>query len=148
MLTVPLAVLGALLALFGWGTLSPLFGGTGLGATLNLYSQIGIVIPDRHRHQERHPDRRICQSAARCRSQYQRSRGRAAILRLRPILMTSLSTAIGAMPLVLASGAGANSRFTIGLVIVAGVSLATLLTLFVVPSFYRLLAGYTRSPRR
>ncbi|MCB1613559.1 MAG: efflux RND transporter permease subunit, partial [Xanthomonadales bacterium] len=70
----------------------------------------------------------------------------AAILRLRPILMTSLSTAIGAMPLVLASGAGANSRFTIGLVIVAGVSLATLLTLFVVPSFYRLLAGYTRSP--
>jgi len=68
------------------------------------------------------------------------------VLRLRPILMTSIATAIGALPLALATGAGSNSRFTIGIVILAGVSLATVLTLFVVPAFYRLLAGFTRSP--
>jgi len=62
------------------------------------------------------------------------------------VLMTSISTIAGAMPLVLASGAGAVSRFSIGLVIVGGVSLATALTLFVVPGFYRVLAPYTRSP--
>jgi multidrug efflux pump len=60
--------------------------------------------------------------------------------------MTSLSTMIGALPLVLAGGAGSASRFTIGVVIMAGVTLATLLTLFVVPTFYALLAPYTRSP--
>ena len=56
--------------------------------------------------------------------------------RLRPVLMTSVSTAIGAIPLVLASGAGAESRFTIGIVIISGVVLSTVLTLFLVPLTY------------
>ncbi|GMU42379.1 MAG: efflux RND transporter permease subunit [Xanthomonadales bacterium PRO6] len=146
MLTVPLAVLGALLALFGWGQLAPRLGATGLGATLNLYSQVGIVILIgiatkngilivEFANQLRDAGRSIHEAVL-----------EASVLRLRPILMTSIATAIGALPLALASGAGSNSRFTIGLVIVAGVSLATVLTLFVVPAFYRLLAGYTRSP--
>ena len=62
--------------------------------------------------------------------------------------MTSVSTAIGAIPLVLATGAGAESRFTIGVVIISGVVLATVLTLFVVPLTYSLLAGFTSPSNR
>jgi multidrug efflux pump len=60
--------------------------------------------------------------------------------------MTSISTSAGAMPLMLASGAGAGSRTTIGVVIVSGVALSTLLSLFVVPAFYLILAPRTRPP--
>jgi multidrug efflux pump len=60
--------------------------------------------------------------------------------------MTSLATAIGALPLVLYEGAGAQSRLAIGIVVFAGVIFATLLTLYVVPVFYDLLARFTRSP--
>jgi multidrug efflux pump len=66
--------------------------------------------------------------------------------RLRPVMMTSVATVAGAMPLMLASGAGAGSRQAIGVVIVWGVSLATLLTLFVIPVFYTAFAKRTRSP--
>lgn len=69
----------------------------------------------------------------------------AAERRLRPVLMTSIATVAGAVPLMLADGAGAGSRTAIGIVIVWGVSLATLLTLFVVPVFYALLARRTRA---
>ncbi len=146
MLTVPLAVLGALLALWGWGLIAASLGLSTFGATLNLYSQIGIVIligiatkngilivefANQLRDAGKNIDEAIID---------------ASILRLRPILMTSIATAAGAMPLVFATGAGSNSRFTIGLVIAAGVALATFLTLFVVPAFYRLLARFTRSP--
>jgi multidrug efflux pump len=71
----------------------------------------------------------------------------AAQLRLRPIIMTSVATAFGALPLMLTGGAGAASRQTIGVVIFTGAIFATLLTLFVVPVFYNLLARYTRSPQ-
>jgi multidrug efflux pump len=146
MLTVPLAVLGALLALYGFGQIAPLFGGRGLGATLNIYSQVGILILIgiatkngilivEFANQLRDAGESVRQAVV-----------DAAVLRLRPILMTSLSTSAGALPLVMAGGAGANSRFTIGLVILAGVLFSTLLTLFVVPAFYQWLAGYTRSP--
>ena len=60
----------------------------------------------------------------------------AASLRLRPILMTTFATVLGVWPLVMASGAGANSRFSIGLMIAAGMLIGTLFTLFVVPVFY------------
>ncbi len=72
----------------------------------------------------------------------------ASVMRLRPILMTGLSTAIGAVPLVLATGAGGEARQTIGVVVVFGVSVATLTTLLVVPSIYALLARFTGSPAR
>ena len=59
-----------------------------------------------------------------------------ASLRLRPILMTTFATVLGVWPLLIATGAGANSRFSIGLVITAGMLVGTLFTLFVIPVFY------------
>ena len=70
----------------------------------------------------------------------------AAAVRLRPILMTSIATMAGALPLVAAGGPGSASRSTIGVVVIFGVAFSTLLSLFVVPAFYALLAPYTRSP--
>ena len=70
----------------------------------------------------------------------------ASVLRLRPILMTSLSTSLGAIPLVMASGAGAEGRVAIGLVVLSGVTVATLTTLLVVPGTYGLIARFTGSP--
>ena len=70
----------------------------------------------------------------------------AATQRLRPIIMTSLTTVMSSVPLVLASGPGAESRMVIGVVIFTGVSIATILTLFVVPSAYYALARHTQSP--
>jgi len=66
---------------------------------------------------------------------------------MRPILMTSISTMMGALPLILAGGPGSASRATIGTVVFAGVAFSTVLSLFIVPAFYRLLAPYTRSPK-
>jgi multidrug efflux pump len=134
MLTVPLAVLGALIGL--WVT----------GGTLNLFSQIGIVmliglaakngiLIVEFANQLRDHGRSIAEAIA-----------EAAQVRLRPILMTSVATAAGAVPLVLAGGPGSASRATIGVVVVFGVSFSTLLSLYVVPAFYMLLARYTRSP--
>jgi multidrug efflux pump subunit AcrB len=70
---------------------------------------------------------------------------RAAVLRLRPIVMTVLSTILGAMPLVLASGAGAESRIAIGWVIVGGLGLALFLTLFLTPVLYDLMARFAKT---
>nr|HPQ50491.1 efflux RND transporter permease subunit [Alphaproteobacteria bacterium] len=66
--------------------------------------------------------------------------------RLRPILMTSVSGAAGSLPLIFASGAGAESRFPIGIVIVSGVIFSTLFTLLVIPAFYSMMAKNTKSP--
>ena len=134
MLTVPLAVLGALIGL--WIT----------GGTLNLFSQIGIVmlvglaakngiLIVEFANQLRDEGRSVVDAIA-----------EASAVRLRPILMTSAATVMGAIPLVAAGGPGSASRAAIGVVIIFGVSFATLLTLFVVPALYALLAPWTRSP--
>jgi multidrug efflux pump len=68
----------------------------------------------------------------------------ASVARLRPILMTSIATICGAVPLAAAHGAGAESREAIGWVIIGGVSFATLLTIFVIPAFYLVLAPFTK----
>jgi len=68
----------------------------------------------------------------------------ASVLRLRPIMMTAVSTVLGALPLVLATGAGAESRIAVGTVIIAGLSLATVLMLVVTPILFDLLARFTR----
>ncbi|MBX9399951.1 efflux RND transporter permease subunit [Lysobacter sp. BMK333-48F3] len=134
MLTVPLGVLGALLGL--WMT----------GGTLNLFSQIGIVmlvglaakngiLIVEFANQLRDEGRSIHDAIV-----------EASAVRLRPILMTSIATVVGAVPLVLAGGPGSASRATIGVVVIFGVSFSTLLSLFIVPAFYVLLARYTKSP--
>ena len=136
MLTVPLAVAGALIGL------------SLAGSSLNVYSQVGILVliglaakngilivefANQLRNQGLSISEAILESAQ---------------TRLRPVLMTSVSTAMGAVPLVLATGAGAESRFTIGVVIISGVVLATVLTLFVVPLSYALLARFTSPSNR
>ena len=133
-LTVPLAVAGAMFGL--WAT----------GATLNIYSQIGIVMLVGLAAKN---GILIVEFANQLRDEGKAVRDalvEACVTRFRPIVMTSLSTSIGAVPLMLWQGAGSQSRFAIGIVIFAGVVFSTLLTLFVVPAFYSLLARFTRSP--
>ena len=135
MLTVPIGVAGALLGLY----LS--------GNSLNIYSQIGVVILIGLSAKN---GILIIEFANQLRDEGYELRDalmRAAETRLRPIIMTGLSTAVGTLPLVLAAGAGSASRQTIGIVIFSGVIFATFFTLFVVPVFYNLLARYTRSPQ-
>ena len=124
LLSVPLSMVGALLAL-QWS-----------GGTLNVYSQIGLItlvgLISKHgilivefSNQLRRQGLAVREAVV-----------TAASLRLRPILMTTCAMVLGALPLALASGAGAESRRQIGWVIVGGMSLGTLLTIFVVPTVY------------
>ncbi|HNN08613.1 MAG TPA: efflux RND transporter permease subunit, partial [Azospira sp.] len=129
MLTVPLSMAGALLALLM------------SGGTLNVYSQIGLVtlvgLITKHgilivefANQLQEKGKGIIEAVS-----------EAAVLRLRPILMTTGAMVLGAVPLALATGAGAESRQQIGWVIVGGLLLGTFFTLFVVPTVYSLLAS-------
>ncbi len=134
MLTVPLAAAGGLFGLFM------------AGSSLNIYSQIGLIILIGVAAKN---GILIVEFANQLRDQGRSVREaviEASSLRLRPIIMTSIATAFGALPLVLWQGAGAGSRQTIGVVIFAGAIFATLLTLFILPVFYNLLGRYTRSP--
>jgi len=129
MVSVPLSICGALM---------PLFFGV---ATINIYTQVGLVtlvgLISKHGilmvefanqlQLERGLDRR-------------RAIEQAARVRLRPILMTTAAMVVGLVPLVTARGAGAASRFSIGLVVVAGMTIGTLFTLFVLPAVYTVLA--------
>jgi multidrug efflux pump len=132
---VPLAVAGGVIGL--WAT----------GVTINLFSQIGIVMlvglaakngiliveyANQRRDAGASIDEAIREASAR---------------RLRPILMTSLATVAGAIPLALSHGAGAGARSAIGVVIVFGVTIATAVTLYIVPLLYRWLAPHTSSPQ-
>ena len=134
MLTVPLATAGGLLGLHLAGSTLNIYSQIGLVMLIGLAAKNGILIVE-FANQLRDAGRSVREAVR-----------EAASIRLRPIVMTSLSTVMGAMPLILATGPGSGSRLTIGVVIAAGVSLATLFTLFMVPIFYDMLAGHTRSP--
>jgi multidrug efflux pump len=134
MLTVPLAVLGALLGLWLFGKSLNLFSQIGIVMLVGLAAKNGILIVE-FANQRRDAGLSVRQAIL-----------EAAATRMRPILMTSIATIAGAMPLMLATGAGAGSRTSIGVVVVFGVALSTFLSLFVVPAFYLLLAPHTRSP--
>lgn len=129
MVSVPLAICGALIAL-AWGM-----------ATMNIYSQVGLItlvgLITKH-------GILICEVAKEEQLHRKLSRieavSEAAKVRLRPILMTTAAMIAGLIPLMYASGAGAAQRFSIGIVIVAGLSIGTLFTLFVLPVIYSYLA--------
>ena len=136
MLTVPLAMAGALLAL--WLT----------GQSLNIYSQIGLIILIGLAAKN---GILIVEFINQLRDEgvaFEEAILDASSKRLRPIIMTGLTTAMGALPLILSYGAGAETRLVIGTVIMAGVVVATLFTLFMVPVMYRLWALNTGSPRQ
>lgn len=129
---VPLAVTGALGALI----IS--------GLSINVYSQIGIVmligltaknaiLIVEFSNQLRDEGKSVHDAVL-----------EAAVIRLRPILMTTISTALGALPLAMATGAGAETREVLGIVIIGGIGFSTVLSLFVVPVFYLLLARFTK----
>ena len=129
MLSVPLSMTGALLALW----LS--------GGTLSIYSQIGLItlvgLITKH-------GILIVEFATQLRDSgmdIHRAVVRACEMRLRPILMTTGAMVLGVLPLAYATGAGAESRQQIGWVLVGGLSFGTVLTLFVVPAAYTLIAG-------
>lgn len=134
MLTVPLGVLGALIGLALTGGTLNLFSQIGIVMLVGLAAKNGILIVE-FANQLRDEGRSIHQAIV-----------EASAVRLRPILMTSIATVVGAVPLVVAGGPGSASRATIGIVVIFGVSFSTLLSLFVVPAFYVLLARYTKSP--
>jgi multidrug efflux pump len=132
--TVPLAVAGGVIGM------------AIAGQTLNLYSQVGMVMLVGLAAKN---GILIVEFANQLRDQgvaFVDAVRQAAARRLRPILMTSIATVAGAVPLMIASGAGAGARRAIGVVIVFGVSLATIITLFLIPILYVLLARRTSSP--
>ncbi|GIK48206.1 MAG: multidrug transporter [Alphaproteobacteria bacterium] len=134
MLSVPLALAGGLFGLFL------------TDGALNIYSQIGLIILIALSAKN---GILIVEFANQLRDEGKSVREAildAADLRIRPVLMTSIATVAGAIPLIVSHGAGAESRGTIGIVIFFGLTVATMLTLFVVPVFYDLLARYTKSP--
>ncbi|KFA96728.1 transporter [Vibrio mediterranei] len=129
MVSVPLAICGALIAL-AWGA-----------ATMNIYSQVGLItlvgLITKH-------GILICEVAKEEQLNHKKSRMEAVMeaakVRLRPILMTTAAMIAGLIPLMYATGAGAAQRFSIGIVIVAGLAIGTLFTLFVLPVIYTYLA--------
>jgi len=134
MLSVPLALMGGLFGLFLTDN------------TLNIYSQIGLIILIALAAKN---GILIVEFANQLRDEGKAIRDAildASDLRLRPVLMTSTATVVGSIPLIMGHGAGAESRGTIGIVIFFGLTISTLLTLFVVPVFYDLLARFTKSP--
>jgi len=135
MLTVPLAIAGGLAGL--WLT----------GNTINIYSQIGLVMLVGLAAKN---GILIVEFANQLRDQgheFMDALVTACEVRLRPIIMTTLTTAAGTLPLILGSGPGAETRQVIGIVVFSGVTAAAVFTLFIVPAAYRLIAKNAGSPQ-
>ncbi len=136
LVSVPLAISGALLVMNVLGIMKV------SGATLNIYSQVGLItlvgLITKH-------GILMCEVAKEEQLLHGKSRSEAifyaATIRLRPIMMTTAAMIAGLIPLLYASGAGAIARFSIGMVIVAGLGIGTLFTLFVLPVIYTFLAS-------
>jgi multidrug efflux pump len=133
MLTVPLSIAGGLFALWLDGSTLNIYSQVGLVTLIGLITKHGILIVEFANQNRRHGMDLV--AAVR----------EAAITRLRPILMTTGAMVFGAVPLAMATGAGAASRQDIGLVIVGGLLVGTLFTLFVIPAVYTYLAGASRA---
>lgn len=136
MLMVPLAILGAVVGLY----LTDL--------TLNIYSQIGIVMLIGLAAKNGILIVEFSNQLRDAGMSFDEALVRASQQRLRPIVMTAFTTLMSAVPLILGSGPGAESRMVIGVVIFSGVALSAFLTIFVIPSLYSLLARNTTSPMK
>jgi multidrug efflux pump len=133
LVTVPLSICGALLPLFlGWSSMN-IYTQVGLVTLIGLISKHGILIVE-FANQLRKDKGLTPREAVE----------EAAAIRLRPVLMTTAAMVFGMVPLIIATGAGAVSRFDIGTVIATGMSIGTLFTLFVLPCVYTLLAKSSR----
>jgi hydrophobe/amphiphile efflux-1 (HAE1) family protein len=127
LISVPLSLFGALVPMaLGYATLN-IYTQVGLLTLIGLISKHGILIVD-------FANQRVAAGEDRFSAVLESS-----AMRLRPILMTTFATVLGVLPLLLAFGAGANARFAIGLMIAAGMTVGTVFTLFVLPTFYLLL---------
>jgi multidrug efflux pump len=135
LVTVPLAMVGALIGLWIYGGTVNVFSQIGAILLIGLSAKNGVLIVE-FANQLRDRGKDIREAVL-----------EAATVRMRPILMTSACTTFGALPLLLASGAGAESRMPIGIVIVFGVTISAALTLLAVPALYLLFARKSRSPQ-
>jgi multidrug efflux pump len=131
LVSVPMSIAGAMIFIYlGLGGLSlNIYTEVGLVTLMGLVSKHGILMV------EVANEARLAGQSKRAAIEY------AANIRLRPILMTTAAMVLGVVPLIMASGAGAASRFAMGMVIATGLSIGTLFTLFVVPAVYMILAG-------
>ncbi|MEO6734340.1 MAG: efflux RND transporter permease subunit [Ferruginibacter sp.] len=129
MLTVPLAGAGALLSLFVFGQTLNIFSEIGMIMLIGLVTKNGILIVEfanKKREQGLNKAEAVLQASQQ---------------RLRPILMTSLATSLGALPIALGLGASASSRVPLGIVVVGGIIFSLVLTLFIIPAIYTFLSG-------
>ncbi len=133
MLTVPLAIAGAYLSLWATGNTFNIFSQIGMIMLIGLVTKNGILIVE-FANQKRDAGMPKSQAV-----------WEAAQARLRPILMTTLATALGALPIAMSLGAASTSRIGLGVVVVGGLLFSLILTLFVIPVMYLLLSGKQRS---
>jgi len=124
MLTVPLALAGALLSLLVFGQTLNIFSEIGIILLIGLVTKNGILIVE-FANQQKEKGKDLLAAAK-----------FSAAARFRPILMTSLATMLGALPIALAMGGGARSRISMGIVVIGGLFLSLVLTLFVIPAMY------------
>lgn len=129
MLTVPLAIAGALISLILFSQTLNIFSQIGMIMLIGIVTKNGILIVE-FANQKKYAGMNMRQAAL-----------EAATQRFRPILMTSLATVLGALPIALALGAGTKSRISMGIVIIGGLLFALVLTLYVIPSLYTFISG-------
>lgn len=128
MLTVPLALIGAMVALWWYGQTMNIFSQIGIIMLIGLVSKNGILIVE-FANQRKAMGEPLLEAVK-----------NSAVARFRPILMTSLSTVLGILPMAMATGAGAESRVAMGIAVVGGMVCATFLSLFVIPAIYSYLS--------
>ena len=124
MITVPLALAGALLALWYFNQTLNIFSQIGIIMLIGLVTKNGILIVE-------FANQLVAQGKSKAEAIQQ-----AAEARFRPILMTTLATVLGAMPIALALGAGAESRMSMGITVIGGLLFSLILTLLVIPAIY------------
>src|SRR5436190_10975874 len=128
MITVPLALAGAVLSLKLFGQTLNIFSQIGIIMLVGLVTKNGILIVE-FANQQREKGLSMMDAVI-----------TASVARFRPILMTSLATMLGALPIAMALGAGAKSRVSMGIVVIGGLLFSLILTLFVIPAMYSFLS--------